>query len=193
MLRRLRHDWPVRWAHHPLCARHAMETWRIGRLHLCRGCSCLALGAAGGGLAALATGGPWCLWALALLAPPVLLLSWPPRYPCLPRALRDALRLGAGVLVVLAAWSTWHFPAQAWPALPLLFLTWRGFVRVRARVQARACDGCPELGAGGVCSGYRLQAACVRSLEAQLERDLGDALAGTGPLPPWLGPRREPG
>ena len=97
--------------------------------------------------------------------------------------MRDLLRLGAGVLAVLALWTTWHFPAQTWPVLPLLWGLWRGFARVRARVQARACDGCPELGAAGVCSGYALQAQCVRALEAQIEHDLATPLSGTGPLP----------
>lgn len=190
MWRQLRHDWPVRWAHHPLCARHAGETWRIGRLHLCRGCTALAVGVLGGATTVLATGGDWSLWALLGLAPPIVLLSWPPRYRRLPRASRDLLRVGAGLLAALALWATWRFPTLAWPALPLLLLHWRWFARVRARLQARACDGCPELGAGGVCSGYALQAACVRALEAQIERDLAVPLAGEGPLPPWLEMRR---
>ena len=189
-LRGLRHDWPVRWAHHPLCARHANETWRIGRLHLCRGCTCLALGLIGGSIAVLALEGTWCLPLLLALAPTVVTLSWPPLYRRLPRAVRDLLRIGAGMLVVLAVWATWRFPADAWPLLPLLFLTWRFFVRARARVASRSCDGCPELGARGVCSGYALQAACMRSLEAQIERDLGIPLEGSGELPIRLDTRR---
>jgi hypothetical protein len=190
MLRRLRHDWPVRWAHHPLCARHRHETWRIGRLHLCRGCSSLALGALAGVSLVSMAGGPWCTWALLALAPPVVWSSWPPRYRRLPRACRDLLRAGSGFVVVFAFWSTWHFPAQSWPALPILYATWRAFVPLRARLQARACDGCPELGAGGVCSGYALHAASVRAIEAQLERELEGSLAGSGRLPRWL--PREP-
>jgi hypothetical protein len=186
MLRQLRHDWPVRWAHHPLCARHAVETWRIGRLHVCRGCSSAALGATGGGVAVLVAGGAWCLWILLLLAPPIILLSWPPSYKNLPRAFRDLLRIGAGALAVIAVWATWHYPMQAWPTVPLLLMAWRVFARARRRVQARACDGCPELGAAGVCSGYALQAACMRVLEARIERDLAVPLEGNGALPPWL-------
>lgn len=190
MWRQLRHDWPVRWAHHPLCARHAGETWRLGRVHLCRGCTSLAFGALSAGMIVLVAGGAWCLGALLALTPPIVLLSWPPRYKRLPRTLRDGLRVAAGMLAVLALWATWHFPAQAWPALPLLFVLWRCFARVRRRVQARACDGCPELGRVGVCSGYALQASCLRALEARLERDLGAPLAGAGPLPSWLEVRR---
>lgn len=178
----LRHDWPVRWAHHPLCARHAHETWRIGRLHLCRGCTSLLAGALSAAFA-LAAAGAWVPWTLALLAPPVLVLSWPPRYARLPRALRDVLRCGAGAMPVLAAWTTWHHLAQAWPLLPLLFVFWRVYARIRIRVMARRCDGCPELGRGRTCSGYALQAACQRAIEASLEARLGDALAGEGPPP----------
>lgn len=186
MLRRLRHDWPVRWAHHPLCARHRHETWRIGRLHLCRGCSSLALGALAGAALVTGVGGAWCPWVLFALAPPLIWASWPPRYRQLPRRRRDLLRAGTGLIAVLALWSIWHYPLQAWPALPLLIATWRAFVPVRARLQARACEACPELGAGGVCSGYALQAACVRAIEAQLEREIEGPLAGSGPLPGWL-------
>lgn len=184
--RRLRHDWPVRWAHHPLCARHAVETWRVGQLHVCRGCTSLVAGLVGGGLGVLLAGGAWCLWALAAIALPVLVLSWPPRYRRLPRALRDLLRLGAGLVAILAAWATWHYPTMAWPALPGLFLLWRGYARVRARVQAHACDGCPELAAPGICSGYALQASCLRSLQSQIERDIGIPLSGAGALPEWI-------
>jgi hypothetical protein len=188
-LRRLRHDWPVRWAHHPLCARHANETWRLGPLHLCRGCISLASGLLGAALVVAFVGGSWCLSALAALAPPLLILSWPPRYRRLPRPLRDILRIGAGALLVLAFWTTWQFPLQAWPVLPLLFALWRVYAHRRARLQARACDGCPEFGAGGVCSGYALHAARMRAYEAEIEASLGDALAGAGSPPRSIKPR----
>ena len=186
----LRHDWPVRWAHHPLCARHANETWRIGRMYLCRGCVSLASGVIGSAVVVLSAEGTWCLWALVALAPTVVPLSWPPLYRRLPRAVRDGRRLGAGLRFVLSLWVTWRFPAQAWPLLPLLFLIWRWFARSRRSIQARSCDGCPELGARGVCSGYALQAACIRSLEAQIEEDLGLPLAGSGELPIHFRSRR---
>lgn len=190
ILRGLRHDWPVRWAHHPLCARHANETWRIGRLYLCRGCASLALGAAATALTIAAAQPTWYPWLLAILAPLVVASSWPPRYRRLPRLARDALRVGAGAVIVLAGWATWQFPLQAWPLLPVLFLLWRGFARARARVVARSCDGCPELGARGVCSGYALQAACMRALEADVEAELGAALSGGGAPPRIVRTRR---
>ena len=86
-----RHAWPVRFAHHPLCARHRHETWRIGRLYLCRGCASLAAGLVAGTSAVLAAGGAWTAVASAVLLPVVLLPSWPAWYRRLPRPLRDAL------------------------------------------------------------------------------------------------------
>ena len=187
--RQLRHDWTVRWAHHPLCARHASETWRIGRLHLCRGCVSLGLGVLVSMLGIAALGSPPPAWLLAALAPSVIALSWPPLYQRLPRLARDALRAGAGAIIVLSITATWQSPRLAWPILPILFVVWRGFVRARTRVAARSCDGCPELGKRGVCSGYALQVACMRAFEREVEAELGEALSGEGPLPPRIAPR----
>lgn len=100
----LRHGWPVRWAHHPLCARHAHETWRIGRLHLCKGCVALATGVSAGTAAVLVAGGPWCAWTLAVIGPAAFAASWPPLYHRLPRWLRDLLRVLTGASIALIAW-----------------------------------------------------------------------------------------
>lgn len=180
---RLRHGWPVRWAHHPLCARHAHETWRIGRLHLCRGCVSLALGVGGGTAAVLAAGGPWCAWTLAAIGPAAFAASWPPLYHRLPRWLRDLLRVATGTSIALIAWVAGSWPALAWPLLPALGLLWWRFRRARERVLARRCLGCPELGAGEVCSGYRLAADCARALEADLEVRVMAKLSGGSELP----------
>lgn len=166
-----KHEWPVRWAHHPLCSRHRHETWRWGRLHLCRGCISMAAGLLGGMLAVWTVGTDWCLWTAAVLAGPVLLLSWPVWYQQLPRVLRDVLRLALGVLIVCCTAVLALYPLQAWPALAMLAGIWWWFRRARARTQARRCDGCPELGAG-VCSGYRLHAQASRAISAELEARL---------------------
>jgi hypothetical protein len=189
-LRALRHDWPVRWAHHPLCARHAHETWRLGRLHLCRGCVSLFAGAGSAAIALPSVPGSWPAWALGALLPLVLVLSWPAWYRALPRALRDALRFGAGASLLLSLWATWQFPREAWPLLPLLWIVWRVYSRARAQLAVQRCEGCPELGRRGVCSGFALQAACARALEADLEARLGASLSGEGPPALRLRPRR---
>jgi hypothetical protein len=178
----LKHEWPVRWAHHPLCSRHRHETWRWGRLHVCRGCLNMAGGLLGGTLAVWIVGTAWCVWTAAGLIAPVLLLSWPPRYQHLPRALRDLLRFALGLLIVSGTAALALHPLTAVPAFALLSLIWWWFRRSRVRVQARRCDGCPELGAG-ICSGYRLHAQAARAISAELEDRLLAAMAQRGNAP----------
>ncbi len=163
-----RHAWPVRFAHHPLCARHRHETWRIGRMFVCRGCVSLALGLATGVAAVFTVEAVSSAWLAAALAPIVLLLSWPTWYPRLPRAMRDFLRAALGVLIVCTSHAVFSAPLQLWPVLPLFLAAWWLYRRSRARVRLRQCDGCPELGRG-ICSGYALHAQAMRAIELELE------------------------
>lgn len=184
--KRLRYGWRVRWAHHPLCQRHAHETWRVGGLFLCKGCVCLAAGLGLASVAVLVLPGAWSAWALLLTAPPVFSLSWPPFYQRLPRGFRDLLRVGAGASIVFAAAVVGHWPLLAWPLLPALAALWWGFRRARASVIARRCIGCPELGAGKICSGYARQAASTRAFELAIEAGMVEQLVGCDGLPPAL-------
>ncbi len=163
-----RHAWPVRFAHHPLCARHRQETWRIGRMFVCRGCASLALGLATGVGAVFTFEAISSAWLAATLAPIVLLLSWPTWYPRLPRVMRDLLRAALGILIVFTSHAVFSAPLQLWPVLPLFLAAWWLYRRTRARVQLRQCDGCPELGRG-VCSGYAVHARAMRAIELELE------------------------
>ena len=176
-----RHAWPVRFAHHPLCARHRHETWRIGRLNLCRGCASLASGLAAGTIAVIVAGGPWTAVATAVLAPLVLLLSWPPWYPRLPRWSRDLLRVALGLLVATLAHAVFSAPLQWWPAVLFGAAAWWLFRRQRARVNARRCDGCPELGRG-ICSGYAEHARAMRAIADDLESRMA-VDSSQGPMP----------
>lgn len=166
-----RHAWPVRFAHHPLCARHRQETWRIGRMFVCRGCASLALGLATGVGAVFTFEAISSAWLAATLAPIVLLLSWPTWYPRLPRVMRDLLRAALGALIVCTSHAVFSAPLQLWPVLPLFLATWWLYRRTRARVQLRQCDGCPELGRG-VCSGYAVHARAMRAIAEELETRL---------------------
>lgn len=47
------------------------------------------------------------------------------------------------------------------------------YARVRSRHKARACEGCPELGTDGVCSGFQLQAAAMRAYDERCAGLLG--------------------
>ncbi|HRQ65079.1 MAG TPA: hypothetical protein PKZ76_09490, partial [Xanthomonadaceae bacterium] len=160
-------------------------------LHLCKGCVALAVGLIFATTIVLTVGGAWCVWALALVGPVTIALSWPPFYQRLPRGLRDLLRMGAGATFALAAWVAGSYPSLAWPLLPALLLLWWLFRHSRKKVIAARCNGCPELHAPGVCSGYALQAACARALEDEIEARMGASLAGGVALPPGIG--RAPG
>ena len=166
-----RHAWPVRFAHHPLCARHRHETWRIGRMFVCRGCASLALGLAVGVGAVLLAPGAWVSWMTLALAVPVVVWSWPRTYPSLPRPVRDALRAALGLLIALASHTVFSAPAQWWPLLPLGVAVWWVYRGHRAAVQRGRCTGCPELG-HGVCSGFAEHARIMRAIAATLEARL---------------------
>lgn len=186
-----RHGWPVAFAHHPLCTRHRHETWRIGRLHLCRGCAAMGAGLVIGTTAVLATPGPWVAALALALAVPVLLLSWPRLWPRLWRPLRDLLRLALGLLIPLATHAIGSDPFGLWPLLPAAALLWWTYRQARRRVQARRCEGCPELGRG-ICSGYALHAQAMRVIAAEIEERLLPELAGGG-SPPFGESRQAPG
>jgi len=173
-----RHAWAVRFAHHPLCARHRHETSRLGAMHLCRGCASLIGGLALGTLLAVSVGGPWTATVAALLAPLVLGLSWPTWYPRVPRPLRDVARLALGFLIALGSHAIFSAPLRLWPLLLLGAALWWLYRRQRARVHARRCDGCPELGRG-VCSGYAIHARAMRAIAADLEARM-EATIGIG-------------
>lgn len=157
-------------------------------MHLCRGCAAMGTGLISGTTAVLALPGPW-IGALALvLVFPVLLLSWPRWWPRLPRALRDLLRLGLGLLIPLATHAVATAPSTLWPVLPAAALLWWTYRQARRQVQVRRCDGCPELGRG-ICSGYALHAQAMRAIALEIEARWLPALEGDGP-PPSVRSRR---
>jgi hypothetical protein len=163
-----RHAWPVRFAHHPLCARHRHETWKLGRLYLCRGCVALAAGITAGTTAVVGFGGPWFAAVAAVLTPIVLAGSWPALYARLPRAIRDALRVLLGLWLTIGAATVASAWPWLWPVVPAVALAWWAYRRQRQRVMARRCDGCPELGKG-VCSGYAEHARAMRAIADDIE------------------------
>lgn len=163
-----RHGWPVRFAHHPLCARHRNETWRVCGAYLCRGCVSLLGGLALGTVGVIVAGGPWTAAIAAVLVPPVLALSWPSWYPRVSRALRDLARFALGLVIALGSHAIFSAPAKLWPLALLGAALWWLYRLTRRRVNARRCDGCPELGLG-VCSGYARHARAMRAVAADLE------------------------
>lgn len=180
--------WWFQFAHGPLCRRFRSDTLRLGRLHLCRSCTVLWAGLLLAWAVVLGFGGDgqWPLVAAGSLVVPLVTLSAPRRYAHFPRLLKDVLRLAAGVflglLLGLLVTPLWWVTLTALG--PLVALQ-RVFARSRQQVKAHDCDGCPELGGPGVCSGYAQQAQAIRGYSGVIEAELNQsAVASLLVLPP---------
>ena len=182
---RRRHDWWFRWAHHPLCARFREEVLRIGRVRVCRSCALLYAGLVAFVLLPLSTGGlgPWLLPIFYGSTAVVLIPSHPRWYHRYSRGTRDLLRFAAGVWIALLVGlfiEGWYL--LGFVNLAAAFLLHRYYGRVRGEKQCGMCDGCPELAAPGICSGYREQATSLRELEEQLSsRAMGRSMIAGAP------------
>lgn len=172
----LAYAWPFRFAHKPLCDRFHGDVLHVGRLNVCRGCTFLYAGLVAG-IAALATLRPDSTTVAAILAALAALCaigSHPARHGRWPRPVRDALRFASGALPSLAG-ALFVAGAPLLGALALVGLAglYVAYARARSGIKARACDGCPELGAECVCSGFRLQAAAMRAYDERCTAELG--------------------
>ena len=170
-----RHSYPFRFAHKPLCDRLGSRVLRVGHVHLCRGCSLLYIGVAiGFALALLVEITPAARFVLAYgVAVPAFLASWPSWYARLPGAAKDLSRLAVGAAVVWLCSFLWWGPWWLGLAnVAALVFARQFYVAQRRRRLRRACDGCPELGAGEICSGFSLQAACARRFEEAASQQL---------------------
>lgn len=185
----LKHAWSFNWAHKPLCERFRENVLRIGPLRVCRSCTCVyaGVGLAGGTLLMTMPGvRAWMLAVLVALLATVFAGSMPRVYGTLPRLLRDALRFGAGALFALATYvGLAGSPVAGLAALSLIYAFWRVYFSRRARRKLRECDGCPELCADRICSGFAAQAEHVRAYQREATELLysngGAALPGFTP------------
>ena len=157
-----------RYAHRPLCERFEHELLRVGGCHVCRSCSALYAGLAAGLLLVLLArpGAPSAGVAFLLLAPLCAVVSYPARHARLSRRARDLARAMTGLLlaspVALCAAGAWSAGLGAALLLGALYI---GYAWQRAQQVIERCSGCPELGARGVCSGFRPQAEAWRAHE----------------------------
>jgi len=188
----LRHSYPFRWAHKPLCDRFEHDVLRVGHVHICRSCTCAYLGMALVIAAALAGFLPTGSVFAAILLPVMLVTlagSHPRFYWRFPRGARDVLRLGAGASIALTATALlrgeWILSSVAIVALSL---SWRHYKKKRGGRKSQACDGCPELGCSDkICSGFSQQAARIRRYEERA----ASIIAGKG-VPEFLKEAEEP-
>jgi hypothetical protein len=170
-LQTLRHSWWYRFAHRPLCDRFEGGAFRIGKLRLCRGCTWLWFGVVVGAVVAIGPG--VAVPPAAALLAVSLGLSHPRLYRKLPRLLRAALRVSMGAGAALLLFRVVHGELLVPGVAAVVLLALRHvYVRVRAKLKREACEGCPELGAPGVCSGYARQAEAVRAWRDRVEEEL---------------------
>lgn len=159
--------WWFQFAHKPLCDRFHRETFRLGKLRVCRSCtllySALAISL---GLLATVSWPPisFALFSISFTA--VLVASHPKAYRFWPRELRDCFRAGFGFLLPLTLFTAWKVHWFLPFALAgILWGVWSWYSRVRAERKPQKCEHCPELAEGGVCSGYQQQTDSIRAYE----------------------------
>ncbi len=166
-----RHTWFFEWAHKPLCQPYSSDVLRLGRLHLCRGCTALWFGAlALGPLIVLGTNSLDWAWLLPVSLVSTFTLSHPALYPRWSRGLKDLIRLAAGCLPIFCiAMLLGGAPLQGGAGLVLIAGAYLTYRHMRTERRLLECERCPELNTG-VCSGYALQAEAIRSWEAEASR-----------------------
>ena len=149
-----RYSYSFLFAHKPLCGRLGGRVLRIGHVHVCRGCTCLYLGALMAAVLLLPRDLPWGtrLAAAYGCGVPAMLAAMPAVYGRLPDIARDLARVAAGMAAVLLCGFCWWGPWWLGVAniAGLLALRQVAILRRGARLH-RLCDGCPELGGNQVC------------------------------------------
>lgn len=157
------------WAHKPLCENYRDDVLRVGHIYICRSCSCAYLGV---GVALLLVFFfsqlfyDYNMQIAGTLLLTTLPFSHPFIYKKLGRRIRDLLRLFLGVLLVV--WAHLLFTGNllfAFGFFVLLLLFWRSYYKKRAKRKLDDCFACAEYSKEQICSGYRLQAECIREYE----------------------------
>lgn len=123
------------------------------------------------------------LYAFTSLYAVVLAGSFPQWYKSWNRSVRDFLRFGLGTLITMDIALMFHFPLVAVPGMIIMLFFWKYYFKKRGGRKAHSCDGCPELDAGGICSGYQFQAERIRLYEEKATELL---YGGKNAMPPIL-------
>ncbi len=163
---RLKLYWPFRFAHHPLCPRFSGHVFKIGRLHLCQGCTFVYSGLLLGGLvfSLVPISLPFWLWltiAACLILPTFLVhfLSLPRFFTRLARFL---LGLYFGWMIGgVVQYSSWLYRGLFISIGFASYLTFRIIYR-RSKRKKDECFECSELDQPDVCTGYEAQLAAER-------------------------------
>ncbi len=161
----LKHSYEFRWAHKPLCSRFHSEVLKLGKLHVCRSCTLLYTGIVLSIPTLLLPKSTAFLIAFFVFYSLVIVGSYPGWYKKWSRGVRDVLRFLLGVVITANIILLFSHPYFMIPALAVMLICWRIYFVRRGKRRANICNGCPELGCEGVCSGYELQANRIRKYE----------------------------
>lgn len=166
-----RNTYRFNWSHKPLCGRFSDGVVRIWGVYLCRSCLLLYV---------------WLLLGLAtvLVRPDIcggtsayvftgaaigtLVLSNRRWYKAYPRWVRDVLRSLTGWSVSVSAGML--FTGQyvlSIIVLGAMYVFWKVYLGQRRVGKLKACEGCSQLKASGICEGFRYQAQRIRQYEEQ--------------------------
>jgi len=179
----LRHVYPFYWAHKPLCQSFEEDVLRLGNMHVCRSCFLAYAGIVVTGICCAVFHGeiaPVVVPLFSVLLILTLVLSLPPWYKHLPRAIRDVARTTMGMAIALVGFLT---VLGHWIIAPLgaaiLIGFWRFYMRLRRRRRQHACDQCSDLHDGVVCPGFSMQTERLR----RYEQTATEFLLSTGYVP----------
>lgn len=157
--------YPFYWAHKPLCSHFHGETIRVGKVHLCRSCSCvwssLIIGISVFLIFSIfqELALPTFLTILGFVLL-LFLASFPGIYKKWPRQFRDILRMGMGLtLAIVLTWLIEGHWTYAVPTLLIGFIFWRFYFAKRKSRRLETCKSCPEYqeSHNKPCSGYAMQ------------------------------------
>jgi len=167
----LRHAYRFHWAHKPLCDRFRHDVIRLGGVTVCRSCTMVYAGLAGGVVACLVFHGellPVAPWLFAAVGGVTVAGSLPWWYKRWPRLGRDLLRFSLGLTIALCGslLVSGHLLAGLIGAA-VLGAFHRTYMTLRRGRRLRDCDGCLDLREVGICPGYREQVEHVRRYEIE--------------------------
>lgn len=170
-----RYTWWFQLAHGPLCDRHKKHVLCIGRLHLCRSCTCLYIVMAISLVLLMLLAIEVAMLRLLLIGFLIaaITLSYPPMYERFSRSWQDVVRGLAGMAT--GVWLATIFQGEMATAvlsvaLALPFYFW--YRRLRQPAKCSLCNTCPELGYQNPCSGYMRQVDAIKHYELACEASL---------------------
>ncbi len=162
--------WWFTFSHKPLCTHYHKDTFKIGRLFVCRSCTLVYSSALITLIAALLLGSYFTVsMSIMLLCFTIGVtgLSYPPLYKRHSRTVRDILRSLLGVLIIASSFNIYHAPIIIWSYAPftLLIICWVIFGKSRQENKRGKCYSCPEFKENSVCSGYEKQIVSVQAYQ----------------------------